>query len=93
MQQQNVPVVQFISVLLEKCYSGGKIQDTEMGKACSRHLGGERRGVCRVFVKKPYGKRPLGRPKVRWEDNIKIVYKKMRCVGMDWIDSAQGRDR
>jgi hypothetical protein len=54
---------------------------------------GERRGVCRVWVGKPKGKRPLGRPRRRWEDNIKIVLQEVRCGGMDWIDLAQDRDR
>jgi len=42
-----------------------------MGGACSTY-GGERGGVCRVLVGKPKGKRPLGRPRQRWEDNIKM---------------------
>jgi len=41
-----------------------------MSRACSTY--GERRGVCRVMVEKPAGKRPLGRPRHRWEDNIKM---------------------
>jgi hypothetical protein len=41
-----------------------------MGRACSTY--GERRGVYRVFVGKPEGKRPLGRPRRRWEDNMKM---------------------
>ena len=49
---------------------------------------GERRGVYRVLVGKPEGKRPLGRPRHRWEDNVK-----MGCAGMDWIELAQDRDR
>jgi hypothetical protein len=44
-------------------------------------------------VGKPEGKRPLGRPKRRWEDNIKIELKEVRCGGMDWIELAQDRDR
>jgi hypothetical protein len=54
---------------------------------------GERRGVCRGFLRKPEGKRPLGRPRCRWEDNIKMDLQKMGCVGMDWIKLAQDRDR
>jgi hypothetical protein len=54
---------------------------------------GERRGVCRVLVGKPKGKRPLGRPRRRWEDNIKIVLQEVGCGGMDWIDLARDRDR
>ena len=47
---------------------------------------GERRGVHRVLVGKPEGKRPLGRPRRRWEDNIKMDLQKVGCGGMDWIE-------
>jgi hypothetical protein len=53
----------------------------------------ESRGVYRVLVGKPEGKRPLGRPRHRWEDNIKMVLQKVGCGGMDWIDRAQERNR
>jgi hypothetical protein len=53
----------------------------------------ERRGVYRVLVGKPEGKRPLGRPRRRWEDNIKIKFHEVGCEGMDWIELAQDRDR
>ena len=42
---------------------------------------------------KPEGKRPLGRPRRRWEDNIKMDLQELGCGGMDWIDVAQDRDR
>jgi len=54
---------------------------------------GERRGVYRVLVGKPEGKRPLGRPRHRWEDNIKMEIQEVGCGGMDWIELAQDRDR
>jgi hypothetical protein len=54
---------------------------------------GERRGVYRVLVRKPEGKRPLGRPKRRWEDNIKMDPKELGSGGMEWIELAQDRDR
>jgi hypothetical protein len=52
----------------------------------------ERGGVYRVLVGKPEGKRKLGGPKRRWEDNIKMDLKKVRCEVMDWIELAQDRD-
>ena len=54
---------------------------------------GEGRGVYRVLVGKPEGKRPLGRPRRRWEDNIKMDLQEVGCGGMDWIELAQDRDR
>jgi len=54
---------------------------------------GDRRSVFRVLVRKPEGKRPLGRPRRRWEDNIKIDLQDVGCGGMDWIELAQDRDR
>jgi len=41
----------------------------------------------------PEGKRPLGRPRHRWENNIKIILHEVGCEGMDWIDLAHDRDR
>jgi len=54
---------------------------------------GERRGVYRILVGKPEGKRPLGRPRRRWEDNIKMDLQEVVCGGMDWIELAQDRNR
>jgi len=54
---------------------------------------GERRGVCRVLVGKPEGKRSLGRPKSRWEYNIKMDLQEVGCRGMDWMELAEDRDR
>jgi hypothetical protein len=54
---------------------------------------GEERGVYTVLVGKPEGKRPLGRPKCRWEDNIRMYFQEVGCGGMDWIGLAQDRDR
>ena len=54
---------------------------------------GERRGIYRVLVGKPEGKRPLGRPRRIWEDNIKMDIQEVGCEGMDWIELAQDRDR
>ena len=46
-----------------------------------------------VLVGKPEGKRPLGRPRRRWEDNIRMDLQEVRCEGMDWIELAQDRHR
>jgi hypothetical protein len=54
---------------------------------------GEWRGVYRVVVGKPEGKRPLERPTRRREDNIKTNLKEVGYGGMDWIDLAQDRDK
>ena len=54
---------------------------------------GEREGAYRVLVGELEGKRPLGRPKRRWEDNIKMDLQEVRCGGMDWIELAQDRKR
>jgi len=53
----------------------------------------EGRGVYRVLVGKPEGKRTLGRPRHRWKDNIKTDLQKVGCGGMDWIGLVQDRDR
>jgi hypothetical protein len=54
---------------------------------------GEGRGVYRILVGKPEGKRPLGRPMCRWEDNITMDLQEVRCGGLDRIELAQDRDR
>jgi hypothetical protein len=54
---------------------------------------GERKGVHKVLVGKPEGKRPLGRARHRWEDNIKMDIQYVRCGGMDWMRLPQDRDR
>jgi len=54
---------------------------------------GERRGVYRVLLWKPEGKRPVGRPRRRWEDNIKMDLQEVGCGGIAWIELAQDRDR
>jgi hypothetical protein len=53
----------------------------------------ERGSAYRVLVGKPEGRRPLVRPMLRWEDNIKMDLREMRCEELDWIDLAQDRDR
>ena len=54
---------------------------------------GEERGVYRVLVGKPEGRRPLGRFRRRWADNIRTDLQEVGCVYMGWIGRAQDRDR
>jgi hypothetical protein len=53
----------------------------------------ERRGVYRVLVGKPEGRRPLGRPRHRWEDNIRMDFQEVGYGCVDWMELAQDRDR
>jgi hypothetical protein len=53
----------------------------------------EGRGVYRVLVGKPEGRRPLGRLRHRWEDNIKMDLQEVAYGGMDWVELAHDRDR
>jgi hypothetical protein len=50
---------------------------------------GEMRGAYGILVGIPEGRRPIGRPRCRWEDNIKIDLQEMEWRGMDWIELAQ----
>lgn len=52
---------------------------------------GETRNSCRILVEKPEGKRPLGKPRHVWKDNIKLGIIEIGCEGMDWIHLAQKR--
>ena len=62
-----------------------------MGGVCSAYGGGERR--VQGSDGETWGKRPLRRPRRRWEDNIKMDLQEMGCRGRDWIELAQDRDR
>jgi len=69
------------------------VKSTRMRRAGHVARMGEGRGVHRVLVGKPEGKRPLGRPRRRWQDNIKMDLQEVGCGGMDWMELAQDRDR
>ena len=58
----------------------------------ARSTCGEKKGVNTVLVGKPEGKRPLGRPRLRWDYNIKMDLQEVGCGSMDWIDLAENRD-
>jgi hypothetical protein len=68
-----------------------KVKEDEMGGAYSTN--GEKRNAYRISVGKPEGKRPLGRPRCRWEDSIKMDLREIGWGGMAWIDVAQDRDQ
>jgi hypothetical protein len=54
---------------------------------------GEERGAYRILVGRPEGRRPLGRPRRRWDDNIKMDIREVGWEDMNWIELAQDRDR
>jgi hypothetical protein len=62
-----------------------------MGGACSTNW--EKRNAYRILVRKPEGKKPLGRQRSRWMDYIKMVHREIRRDDVDWIDMAQDRDQ
>jgi hypothetical protein len=63
-----------------------EIEKYEMDWACS--MFGSRRGAYKVFLGKPETKRLLGRPKLRWEDNIKMDLQEVGCGGVEWMELA-----
>jgi hypothetical protein len=68
-----------------------QVKEDEMGRACSTN--GGKRNAYRILVGKPEGRRPLGRPRHRWVDNIKMDLREIGWDSMDWIDVAQDRDQ
>jgi hypothetical protein len=78
---------------LHELYSSPNIKLRRMRWAGHVVWMGEERGMYRFLVGKPEGKRLLGRPRHRWEDNIKMDVQEVGCGGMDWIGLAQDRDR
>jgi hypothetical protein len=62
-----------------------------MSRACSTN--GENRNAYRILMGKPEGKRPLGRPRRRWVDNIRMDHREIKWDGVNWIDRAQDMDQ
>jgi hypothetical protein len=71
----------------------GMIKSRRMGWAGYVARMGEKRNVYGILVGKPEEKRPLGRSRLRWEDNIKMGLREIGWGGMDWIDLAEDRDQ
>jgi hypothetical protein len=68
-----------------------QVKEDEMDRVCSTN--GEKRNTYRILVGKPEEKRPLGRPRRRWANNIKIVLREIGWDCMDWINLAQNKDQ
>jgi hypothetical protein len=79
-----------VHVLAKHNYNDQGKED-EMGRACSTN--GETRDAYRILMGEPEGKRPLGRPRRRWVDDIKMDIREIGWDGMDWIELAQDRDQ
>jgi hypothetical protein len=82
-----------LSDLFSSCNIIGMIKSRRMKWAGHVERMGERKGAYRALVRKSEGKRPLGKPRRRWQDNIKMDLQELGCGGMDWIDMTQDRDR
>ena len=78
-------------ILLTQYCAGGKIEKNEMGGACGAY--GEGKSCAQCLVGKPEGKRPLGRPRHRWEDNVKMDLLEVGGGGGDWMELAQDKER
>jgi len=82
--------------LNDLCYLPNNVQVIKLRKMrWSGHVThkGEMKGIHSVLVGKPEGKKPLGRPRHREEDNIKMDHQEVECGSMDWIKLAQDTDR
>jgi hypothetical protein len=64
-----------------------------MESACSTYGRGKERNTYEIFVEKLEGRRPRGRPRRKWEDNIKLDHREIGWGVMDWVNLAQDRDQ
>jgi hypothetical protein len=71
--------------------NNNQVEDDEMGGSCSAN--GEKRIAYRLLVGKPEGKKPLGRPRHRWVDNIRMYLGEVGWGGVDWVGLTQDRNR
>jgi hypothetical protein len=88
---ENLLIFVFLRGFLHGYCTGNKIEKNEMGGACGAYGGWG--GVHRVLVGRPEGKRSLGRPRLRWEDNIKMDLREVGWGCGDWMELAQDRER
>jgi hypothetical protein len=91
MQASEFKFVKIVSIALEP----PKIPSVTNGILWAGHVArmGEKRNAYRILMGMPEGKRPLGRPRRRWVDNIKIDLREIGWDGVDWVDMAQDRDQ
>jgi hypothetical protein len=87
---ENCIMRSFITCTLLQVQSD-QVREDEMCRACSTN--GEKRNAHRILVGKPEAKRPLGRPRRSWVDNIEMDLRETGWDGVDWIDMAQDRDQ
>jgi hypothetical protein len=78
-------------VLLAQYFSGDEIEKNKIG-GCEGRIG-KKRGVYRILAGKPDVNSQLGRPRRRWEDNIKMYLQEVGCGVVDWIELAHAWDR
>jgi hypothetical protein len=86
-----IHLMNYIYIVIVGCYSILVIYQDEMGTGCSTN--GEKMNAHRILVGNSEAKRPLGRPRHRWEDNIRMDLREIGWGGMDWSDLAQDRDQ